>query len=80
VTTSFVLTEIMLRCSPLGETKREVATVSVAEVGNIEEVGPTGGNSGALVTSNDEGHVSSGGESGDSVEEGAFDNENLWTY
>jgi hypothetical protein len=70
----------MAHCSLLEETEREIAAVSVAEVGNMAEATPMGCGGGALATSDDKGHVLSRGESSDSTDEGISNNENSQTY
>jgi hypothetical protein len=63
----------MARCSPLGEIKKEIAAV-------ILWMMKVGSNGRAPSTFEDEGCVSSGGKSSDSVDEGASGNANLWMY
>jgi hypothetical protein len=70
----------MAHCSLLEETEREIAVVSVAEVGNMAEATPMGCGGGALATSDDKGHVLSRGESSDSTDDGISNNENSRTY
>jgi hypothetical protein len=80
---SFVrLTEMMARCSPLGE----VAATNVAEAKNVggcincDGGGAHRGGDEMHVVSSDEGHASSGYGNFDSVDEKASDNENSHTY
>jgi hypothetical protein len=69
----------MACCNPLGETKKEMVDAIEAEMEHVVEVAPTGGGE-APVASDDEGRISSGGESGNSVDEDASDNENSRAY
>jgi hypothetical protein len=75
-------TKVMARCSPLNE----VAAANVAEVDTLEgvegatEVAWTVGGDEIPVASGEEGRVSSAGETDNSEDEGASDNENSWTY
>jgi hypothetical protein len=71
---------VMAHCSPLGETEKEMATMSVVEMKNVIEVVPTGNGDRAPAASEDESHVSSGADSSDSMDEGASDNVNSQTY
>jgi hypothetical protein len=61
-------------CKSREETERGIAVVVLAGVTS------TGGGGGAPAMSGGEGVVLSGGEYGNSANEGASDNENSWTY
>jgi hypothetical protein len=70
----------MARGRSLEETKRDITAVALVETEVVAEVTPSGGGGEVPAESDGEGHVLSGGEPGDSVDEGASDNENSRTY
>jgi hypothetical protein len=64
----------------LEETEREIAAAALAKTETVAEVTPAGGDGEVPATFDGKGHVSSGGESGDFMDEGASDNENWRMY
>jgi hypothetical protein len=61
----------MARSKSLEQTEREIVVVAHGEIWTKAKETSTGGRDEALVLSDDEGTVSSGGDSGGSVDEGA---------